>query len=125
MATRRIINLAAQAALRSEWKWRVGAVIYSGSRVLAIGTNSSIKTSPKSWHDFKSRHAEFNALIKVDRSLWNRSSIYVYRIGRDGNRHMAKPCGACEKMLAWAGIRRVEWTTEIGCEEFQNVVRLR
>lgn len=112
MATRRIINLAAQAALRSEWKWRVGCVIYRGSKILAIGTNSSLKTSPKSWHNFKSRHAEFNALIKVNRLLWKGSSIFVYRIGRDGNKHMAKPCYACERMLAWAEIRRVEWSTD-------------
>lgn len=112
MATRRIINLAAQAALRSEWKWRVGAVVYKGSKILAVGTNSSLKTSPQSWHEFKSRHAEFNALIKVRREELKGSSIFVYRIGRDGQTHMAKPCKFCEKMLAWAEIKRVEWSVD-------------
>lgn len=112
MATRRIINLATQSALRSEWVWRVGAVIYNGSTILSVGTNDWMKTSPKSWHDFKSRHAEFNALIKVERSRLKGSSIYVHRIGRDLLTHNAKPCGACEKMLAWAGIKRVEWSID-------------
>lgn len=112
MATKRIINLAAQAALRCEDRWRVSAVLYTGSRILSVATNDMMKTSPKSFHEFKTRHAEFNALISVDKSLWKGSRMFVYRLGRDGNRHMAKPCPACQKMLAWAEIKRVEWTTD-------------
>lgn len=112
MATRRIINLAAQAALRSDDRWRVGCVIYRGSRILAVGTNDMYKTSPRSFHDFKSRHAEFNALTRVDKSLWKGSSVFVYRIGRDRQTHMAKPCPACQKMLEWAEIRHVEWSVD-------------
>lgn len=112
MATNRIMNLAAQAALRSQWVWRVGAVLYRGSRILSVASNDHLKTHPDSFHEFKSRHAEFNALTKVHRSLWKGSSIFVYRLGRDGQRHMAKPCPACQKMLAWAEIKRIEWSVD-------------
>lgn len=112
MATRRIVALAEAAARKSEWVWLVGAVVYKGSKILAVGTNDHLRTHPKSWHEFKSRHAEFNAIIQVDRQDLKGASIYVSRLGRDGLIHNAKPCPACEKMLAWAEIRHVEWSTD-------------
>lgn len=80
-----------------------------------------MKTSPKSFHEFKSRHAEFNALIKVRNEDRKGASIFVFRIGRDGLTHNAKPCGACEKMLAWAEIKRIDWS--IDQEYVESIIR--
>ena len=112
MATRRIVALAEAAALRSSWQWKVGAVIYRGSVILSIGTNDHLKTSPRSWHQFNARHAEFNAISKLSEYSLKGASIYVHRVGRDGLTHNAKPCPACEKMLAWSEIKRVEWSED-------------
>ena len=71
-----------------------------------------LKTSPHSFHPYKSRHAEFNALTRVAKSKWKGASLYVHRVGRDNIVHMAKPCEACEKMLAWAGIKDIEWSVD-------------
>jgi len=110
--TNRIRALAKSAALKSKSKYRVGCVIYSGSKVLAIGTNDMTKTSPKSWHPFQSRHAEFNAILKVKRRDLPGCSIYVHRIGRDGLTHNAKPCPHCQDMILWAGLKRVSWSED-------------
>lgn len=112
MATNRIVALAKAAASRSTERWKVGAVVYRGSRILGTGTNDLIKTAPQSFHAYKTRHAEFNALVKIPYSLRKGANIYVHRIGRDGLTHMAKPCPACEKMLEWAEIRHVEWSED-------------
>ena len=113
MATRRIVALAEAAALRSSWQWKVGCVIYKGSRILGVGTNSHLRTSPRSFHPHKARHAEFNALIQVPISDLKGSSLYVYRVGRDGLQHNSKPCEACQKMIIWAEIKKVEWSQDL------------
>ena len=118
--TNRIVSIARKAALRSRDRYNVGAVVYRGSRILGVGTNDMLKTSPLSFHAFKSRHAEFNAIRRaVGTDAFNvgrrecrisGASIYVHRVGRDGLDHCAKPCEACQKMIAWAEIKNVEWS---------------
>lgn len=112
MATKRIIALAKAAALKSPFRWKVGAVAYSGSRILGIGVNDMLKTSPSSFHPFKTRHAEFNALYKIPKPDRRGISLYVHRVGRDGLDHNAKPCSACQKMIAWSEVRNVEWSVD-------------
>lgn len=120
VATRRIIALAQAAAARSNERWRVGAVIYSGSTVLGVGTNDMTGTSPKSPHAFRTRHAEFNALMRVPEAKRRGSSVFVYRVGRDLKTHLAKPCPACQAMLDWSGVKRIEWSVEDGIYERGN-----
>lgn len=112
MPTKRITRLAIAAAMRSPARWKVGAVAYRGSTVLGIGTNDMVKTSPHSPHAYGTRHAEFNALHRIPRFERKSVSIYVHRIGRDGLTHMAKPCEACARMLAWSEVKHIEWSED-------------
>ena len=112
MPTKRILSLAKRAALNSTTQWKVGAVVYRGSRILGVGTNDMVRTAPQSPHPYKTRHAEFNALGDVEQAEWRSASIYVHRVGRDGKTHNSRPCQFCAKMLALAELRRIEWSED-------------
>lgn len=111
--TKRIKSLARQVALRSESRFRVGAVIYNGSSVYGIGANDMCKTHPKSPHPHKAVHAEFMALQDAlnERKTIHGTKVFVYRIKKDGSEGLAKPCEHCHAMLLWYGIKKIEYTT--------------
>ena len=103
----------------------LGAVIAFGSRVVAVGYNST-KTNPiqkfyKTERNFESDtknngmvHAEMACLIQT-KNLdvdWSKASIYIYREHKDGSTALAKPCAACQKALQARGIKNIFYTTE-------------
>lgn len=95
--------LAASASNLDRWQYILGAVVVKGGRVLSVGTND---------YD-KGLHAEAAALAK-HRDVVG-ADIYVARHRRGGcGVGMARPCQACQKKLADAGIYRVFFTTDDG-----------
>lgn len=99
-------------------KWRLGAAIVKGGSVLAKGI-SSLRNNPKFIPDGEncSEHAEIAALRKAKNSNIRGATIYVARIGRDGDMKLAKPCDSCMDALSEAGIRKVVYTTAYGNKE--------
>lgn len=103
----------------------LGAVLTYGSKVIAVGYNSS-KTNPIQKHYNTERgfdpntknngmlHAEMACLVQT-RDLdidWSKVSIYIYREHKDGSYALAKPCPACQKALEERGIKKIYYTTE-------------
>lgn len=114
-----ILSLAIRAAERSKDRWRVGAVIYSGSRILGIGSNDMTRTHTRSGHPFKTIHAETAALLRAAngnagsfRGFLRGSRIYVHRLRRDGLPGLAAPCQHCQSTLRFAGISRIEYSLD-------------
>lgn len=103
----RFLKLAKKMSAQSESKFRVGAVIAKGSRILGAGSNDMHKTHPKSMSSTKCIHAEHAALINSGPSDLIDAVAYVSRITRDGATAIAKPCSSCRKLLFNAGIRKV------------------
>lgn len=118
--TSRIVGLAIREAETSTDRFRVGAVVYRGSRILGLGFNSMDKTHPKSPHPYHSIHAEFDALLDAVNSQaytsfnWSETlhgaDIYVHRLKADGTPGLAKPCVYCYQMLRMAGIRKIGYS---------------
>lgn len=130
------LNLARNACYYSDFmKARLGAVLIYKGKVMSVGWNST-KTSPlqrqlnryrgynintSTAHD--TLHAEVACLSKI-RDLdidWNRASLFVCRIKKDGSRGLARPCKGCQALIKSMGIKNVYYSTENGwCFERMN-----
>ena len=103
------------------------AIIYKGSRILAIGYNSD-KTEPAyyhcvhkhnisgmydicpGWHTFK-RHAEVDAIKRCPEKHLKGARMYVFRVTKDGEDAMAKPCSVCSQIIQDRGLRSVQYSS--------------
>ena len=123
----KFFEAARQAALKSDFKTRVGAVAIYGGRIIA-SASSSEKTSTlqyfyNKYRDFSVNgsdclpklHAEVGLVSKL-RKMQNvdmkRVSVYVYRVCKSKPFSLARPCAGCMRALRDAGIRSVYYTTE-------------
>ena len=123
----KFFEAARQAALKSDFKIRVGAVAIYGGRIIA-SASSSEKTSTlqyfyNKYRDFSVNgsdclpklHAEVGLVSKL-RKMQNvdmkRVSVYVYRVCKSKPFSLARPCAGCMRALRDAGIRSVYYTTE-------------
>ena len=109
-------TLARNEATKVDHHIRVGAVLATKRCPVAVGKNSPLKTHPlvSSYNPLKTVHAEFDAIIGIDRSLVQGGTMYVYREKFSGELGMAKPCPMCEAFLKHMGLKRVYYTTEDG-----------
>lgn len=110
------IKAATEAALLSTQKYRVGAAIYLGNRLISFGWNSQ-KTAPANGSIFKWHHAETAALIGTSKVELAKAVIYVVRLTKGGSKRMARPCKNCSVVLKNAGIRRAFYTNQYGLIE--------
>lgn len=107
------IRAATDAALLSEEKYRVGASIYIGNKLISVGWNSK-KTHPDNESIFKWHHAETAALIGTSKRDLSKATIYVVRLTRTNRISISKPCEGCQRMLKAAGITRIVYTDRLG-----------
>lgn len=111
------IKAAIKAAEDSTYyPFRVGAVIFKGSRILSTGHNGvrSSNIHPRYKNYQESLHAEQAALLNLDWTRLSRCSILIIRLNMSGNLSMAKPCPMCSKLLSYVGIRKIYFSTSSG-----------
>lgn len=102
-----------QTAGANSQTFMLAAILAKGKKILSIGHNTS-KTHPKSYHPYKSIHAELSAILKANDDLEG-STIYVARTSRNIRKiGMAKPCRYCMEMLMDVGVQKVWYTTSCG-----------
>ncbi|MEU8952553.1 hypothetical protein [Streptomyces sp. NPDC048489] len=104
----RLIDLAVRQALRSRCRYRVGALIVAGNRVLAWSPNI-----PRNSPTVDYSHATFHAEEAVLRRVQNASGAvaYIARVNRSGETLLARPCPRCQQALAAAGVAKARYTT--------------
>ncbi len=114
-----MINHAIKQALKSRFNYKLGAVIVKGGRVLGCGHNETGRYTNKwkqSWPG--SLHAEeaaiLNALRKGGPVPLVGSTLYVSRVGRNGEVGIAKPCKHCQEVIKSFHIKEVVYTTPDG-----------
>ena len=98
-------------------KWKFGAIILKGGAVQAVGMNKLHTPASVASDEHLmslSTHAENDALKRCGSTKG--ATIYVARVGRNGQPALARPCKQCRKLLLEAGIRRAIYT--IGAHEF-------
>ena len=116
----RYISLAKKVAEQSNYgKFRHGAVLVKGSSIRNVAYNKHRHCGfGKRFRDRNegdaTLHAELGAILGVDRSITQGSTIYVVRINREGHPRMSKPCPMCENAMKHVGVKRVVYTDRDG-----------
>jgi|TARA_R100001594_G_C3988390_1_gene251824 deoxycytidylate deaminase len=103
-----MIHVAKKASERSQERFKMGAVITRGNRVLAHGFNTN-KTHPKFGSgEYKKVHAESSAICKCIRQgiSLEGACIWIYR----RNELLAKPCPCCMELIESVGIKDIYYT---------------
>ena len=90
---------------------RMGAALFSGSRLLSVGANLYGRSHPQSAQseDFwRSTHCEHVALLRRQHYDTRSSlTLYVARRRKDGTIGSSRPCVNCLKLCELAGVTRV------------------
>lgn len=105
-----ILRRCMEECEKSSYKFRVGAVVFKGKRILSSGHNglrsSTIPNKHKTYHN--SLHAEQNALLKLDWSTLKGASILVLKCSKTAKSlSNARPCSMCMKLLSFVGIKNI------------------
>lgn len=124
------LSLARHACYYSDNKRaRVGCVLIYHGKVLSVGWNLEDKEHPmqKQMNALRgfdpnasgqrsTLHAEMSACLKVRHYDidWNKVSMFVYRIKKDGTRALSRPCQACAGYAKELGIRNIYYSTDDG-----------
>lgn len=112
----RYFEIARKAAMKSTFmKSRVGVcLVVRGS--IYTGFNRGTKTHTKSPHDFRSIHAEFDAIRRagLKNPELRYGEMYIYRLKKDNSQGMAKPCYFCSALLKHCGIKKFYYTGDDG-----------
>ena len=111
-----VFKLGMQKAEESDVFFRVGAVIFKGSRIISSGKNEFKNSGiPYKYRKTKlSIHAEQAAINNIDWKKIKGCSIFVIRVNRSGMIAMAYPCKYCIDSLEHVGIRWIYYTNKSG-----------
>lgn len=123
------------AATSKHPKARVGAVLVDRGEIISVGVNGN-KSHPlqQKYNQLRFRdddvsnmghlmHAEIEALVKGRSDIsTHHAAIYVYRVMRNGDKGMSRPCSGCVQALLDFGVKRMYYTTTEGLvyEEIVN-----
>lgn len=122
-------NMAHNACYYSDnSRIRLGAVLVYKNKVLSVGWNST-KTNPtqkrlnvqrgfdvNASNAFNTLHAEVDCLLKAkDLDIdWGKASIFVYRIKKNGEVGLSRPCKGCMTLIKSMGIKNIYYSTDDG-----------
>ena len=113
--TRRYMQLAAHLAHQSEFPdYRHGAVLVKGSiRNMSFNKDNYCAFGSRFQKEHSGRttlHAELGAILGMDRRITEGATVYVARVGREGDYKLSKPCQMCHEALKHVGVKRVVYT---------------
>lgn len=107
----KIVSLQSNA--RSSRK--MGAALFKGSILLALGWNTMRHSHPRS--ESPSLHAEHRCLIKRQHYDEKNLVMYVYRGLANGEPGCSKPCPNCVFLMKEAGVKSVHYVNKNGEQE--------
>ncbi|WP_369199133.1 hypothetical protein [Streptomyces djakartensis] len=103
------IQVAIKRAQASQCRYRLGAVVAVGGRVVSSATNKK-RNNPAIDFTNATFHAEEAALRRLRSSKGG--VIYVARIDSKGKAALARPCMRCQELLSSAGITKAYYTID-------------
>ena len=111
--TKRYLELAKRQAFQSPFsRQRHGAVLVRGGSVINAAFNSSgFNNFGYRFNRYASRHAELGAVLGLDKSITQGSTVYVVRVNNEGDYQLSKPCKMCLEAMKFCGVKRVVYTT--------------
>ena len=116
-----MIRLALRQAQRSQCRYRVGAILAVGNRVLAASPNLR-RNNPAVTFTAATFHAEEAVLRRTSRTVG--ATLYVARVDATDLPRLAKPCLRCQQALKDSGITRVHYTVDAETVDVMDLVRI-
>ena len=105
----KILTRAVEQAKKSTHRWQMAAVLTKSGRTLNTANNQP-KNNPNT-SGVPINRCSTHAEVAVTRATDARgSTIYIARIGRNGEPALAKPCRACQQHMHDLGVKRAIWT---------------
>lgn len=127
----RLIGKTIELAMTSEYRWRHGAILAKGNKIMAASTNK-FRNPPSVDADNVSFHAEENVLREYSRILGvsylhpmnlRGFTLYIARVSRTTMiPTISRPCEACMIRLHYAGIKNFVYTNEMGGYSHEHTV---
>lgn len=117
-----LIRRAVKVAQSSTYRWKHGAVVAKGNKVLGFAPNK-FRNAPLVDEHNVSDHAEratIRELLKCREDLRG-CTIYIARISKAGNTTISRPCPDCMKSIVAAGIKEIVYTNELGSYSVERV----
>ena len=110
-----ILHAAIEAARKSTYRVKLGAVVFKGKRILSTGWNQIRSSSLKHKNYENSLHAEQSALLGLEWKKLKGCSMLVVKISRAEERlGNARPCDMCMQLMNYIGIKDVFYSNENG-----------
>lgn len=113
---KRFIDLAAKVAQQSDSPdYRHGAVLARGSNAVNVSFNkNSFCSFGQRFRDPNqgnpTLHAELGVILGMERKITEGATVYVARVGKNGDYRLSKPCHMCYAAMKHVGIKRVVYT---------------
>ena len=124
-----IIERCISEARKSDYRFKIGAVIFKGPRIISSAHNyirscSAIKPQYRKW--FNSLHAEQAAIINAgDVKKLKGCDILVMKVSKtEESISNAMPCKFCMASLIKVGIRKVYYSDDCGNISVINIRKI-
>lgn len=117
-----LIRRAVRVAEQSTYRWKHGAVVAKGNKVLGFAPNK-FRNAPGVDEHNVTDHAEratLRELLKVREDLRG-CTIYIARVDKQNNTQMSRPCVECMWAIIAAGIKEIVYTNELGSYSVEKV----
>ena len=110
----------------SDYPFPIGCVVVHRHRIISSGYNSKNNRHgyqariDKQYYNVESigcKHAEMDALLPFLKNTQldiSQATIYIYRQNKLGKKLLARPCPICMSVIKKLGIKRIEYTTDLG-----------
>lgn len=97
-----------EIASRSKCRYKHGCVVVFRGKIVAVATNQRVGDPNEGWRRAHI-HAEHAALLAAGDRAYG-STVYVARVGANGEPAESKPCRKCERLLDKFKVAAVIWT---------------
>lgn len=117
--TAKLFDHAKTVAMTSDYKFRHGAVLVKGGKIIRSSFNKARPVSFAHKYHHKgtgSLHAEIGCILNMSFEKTEGCEIYVVRIHADGKFAMSMPCPMCQVVCNEMGIKRIHYSTHNGFE---------
>ncbi|MCQ2210827.1 MAG: deaminase [Paludibacteraceae bacterium] len=113
-------NECIKVAKKSLQQQHHGCVIVKNGRIISRGCNIDYDNDfLKKFNPYKHIHAEACAVMRANYPLKHLkdSTMYVCRVGLDGNLMNSRPCPMCQKIIKAFNIKKVKYSKQDGTWE--------
>lgn len=114
------LRRAIKEALKSDFRYRLGAVVANKNKIISAGHNSRRHHKYSDFYSWKGTcHAETAAILKAPFGTLAGSTVYVARVNAKGKQLLSKPCHCCLALMHSVGVAKVIYTTDKDCIEMK------